>query len=52
MMREQPTTIAILGADTIGIQLTRADGSLLFSSNWTSPRTVEQILGGGNLVVR
>ena len=38
--------------DTIGIQLTRTDGSLLFSSKWSGTNTVEQLLGGGNLVVR
>jgi VCBS repeat-containing protein len=39
-------------ADTIGIQLSNTNGSLLFSSKWVSPKTVEDVLGGGNLVVR
>lgn len=34
------------------ISFTLWDGStLLFSSNWNGTRTVEQLLGGGNLVV-
>ncbi len=38
--------------DTIGISLLNDAGGLLFSSNWNGTRTIEQILGGGNLVVR
>ena len=38
--------------DTIAIQLSNTNGSLLFSSKWSGTNTVEQILGGGNLVVR
>jgi hypothetical protein len=38
--------------DTIGITLWDKNGGLWFSSNWVSPKTVEQLLGGGNLVVR
>jgi hypothetical protein len=36
--------------DTIGITLWQGS-KLLFSSNWTGAKTIEQILGGGNLVV-
>jgi hypothetical protein len=37
--------------DTLSIAL--SDGSaLLFSSNWSGTKTVEQVLGGGNLAVR
>ncbi len=40
-------------SDTIGITLyANGSGALLFSSNWDGTRTVEQILGGGNLQVR
>ncbi len=39
-------------ADTIGINVWNDGGGLLFSSRWDGTRTVEQILGGGNLVVR
>jgi VCBS repeat-containing protein len=39
-------------SDTIGIQLSNTNGSLLFSSNWSGTKTVEQLLRGGNLVVR
>ena len=38
--------------DTIAIQLSNTNGSLLLSSKWSGTKTVEQILGGGNLVVR
>ena len=38
-------------ADTIGIQVFTKDGTLWFSSNWDGVRTVEQLLGGGNLSV-
>ena len=36
--------------DTIGITLWRGN-SLLLSSNWNGAKTVEQLVGGGNLVV-
>jgi hypothetical protein len=37
-------------SDTIGV--TVWDGSkLVFSSEWTGARTIEQLLGGGNVVV-
>jgi hypothetical protein len=39
-------------ADTIGINVWNNDGGVMFSSNWDGTHTVEQILGGGNLVVR
>jgi hypothetical protein len=39
-------------SDTIGIQQSNSNGSLLFSSKWSGTNTVEQLLGGGNLVVR
>lgn len=39
-------------ADTIGITVWNDAGGLLFSSRWNGTRTVEQILGGGNVVVR
>ena len=38
--------------DTIGITLWNKDGGLWFTSNWDGTRTLEQVLGGGNLVVR
>jgi hypothetical protein len=38
--------------DTIGITVWSKNGGLWFSSNWVSPKTVEQVLGGGNVVVR
>jgi hypothetical protein len=38
--------------DTIGITVWSKNGGLWFSSNWMSPKTVEQVLGGGNVVVR
>ena len=38
--------------DTIGITVWDNAGGLLFASNWNGTRTIEQILGGGNLVVR
>jgi hypothetical protein len=37
--------------DTMAITITGKDGSLLYSSNWVGGTTVEQLLGGGNLVV-
>jgi len=38
--------------DTIGITVWRKSGGLWFSSNWTGTTTMEQLLGGGNLVTR
>ncbi|MFN6962583.1 MAG: YDG domain-containing protein [Pyrinomonadaceae bacterium] len=39
--------------DTIGITVyANNTGALLFSSRWNGTQTLEQILGGGNLVVR
>lgn len=38
--------------DTIGITVWKKAGGLWFSSNWTGTNTAEQLLGGGNLVVR
>jgi len=38
--------------DSVGFTVWDGSGLLLFSSNWNGVRTVEQILGGGNLVVR
>jgi hypothetical protein len=38
--------------DTIGISVWNDAGGLLFSSRWNGTRTVEQLLGGGNLVIR
>jgi hypothetical protein len=38
-------------ADTFSVQLKNSSSTLLFSSKWTGTSTVEQILGGGNLVV-
>jgi hypothetical protein len=37
-------------SDTIGITLWQGS-KLLFSSEWTGAKTLEQVLGGGNLVV-
>jgi hypothetical protein len=39
-------------ADTIGINLWNDGGGLLHSSNWNGTRTIEQLIVGGNLVVR
>jgi hypothetical protein len=39
-------------ADTIAITVWNKNGGLWFASNWDGTRTVEQLLGGGNLVVR
>ncbi len=39
-------------SDTIAITLTDPSGGLLFSSNWNGTKSVEQLLGGGNLQVR
>jgi len=38
-------------SDTIGITVWNKSGGLWFSSNWNGTKTVEQVLGGGNLVV-
>jgi hypothetical protein len=39
--------------DTLGVTLWNSSGGIWFSTNWmgTPPATVEQLLGGGNLVV-
>ena len=40
-------------SDLVTFQLMSADGTtLLFSSNWSGTKTVEQVLGGGNVQVR
>ena len=38
-------------SDTIGITLWNKSGGLWFASNWNGTKTVEQALGGGNLVI-
>jgi hypothetical protein len=38
-------------ADTIGITLWNKSGGLWFASRWSGTTTLEQLLGGGNLVV-
>ncbi len=39
--------------DTISLTLYgNNNGALLFSSNWNGTSTIEQLLGGGNLLVR
>jgi hypothetical protein len=38
--------------DTLGIQVLNKNGGTWFASNWNGTKTVEQNLGGGNLVVR
>jgi len=38
-------------SDTIGITVWNKSGGLWFSSNWNGGATIEQLLGGGNLVV-
>ena len=39
-------------SDTIGMALyANGSGALLFSSNWSGTNTIEQLLGGGNLLV-
>jgi len=38
--------------DTIAITVWNKSGGMWFSSNWTGTKTLEQLLGGGNLVVR
>jgi len=37
--------------DAIGITVWNKNGGLWFSSNWNGTKTVEQLLGGGNLVI-
>jgi hypothetical protein len=39
-------------SDTIGITLWNKSGGLWFASAWDGTKTVEQVLSGGNLVVR
>jgi predicted ThiF/HesA family dinucleotide-utilizing enzyme len=39
-------------ADSIAITVWNRGGGLWFASNWDGTKTIEQILGGGNLVVR
>ncbi len=39
-------------SDSIAITVWNGSGALWFSSNWNGTKTAEQILGGGNLVVR
>ena len=39
-------------SDTIAITVWNKSGGLWFASKWDSTKTVEQILDGGNLVVR
>lgn len=38
--------------DSIGITVWNKNGGLWFSSNWDGTKSLEQLLGGGNLVVR
>jgi hypothetical protein len=40
------------GYDTIGITLWNKSGGLWFASTWDGTKTLEQLLGGGNLAVR
>ncbi len=39
-------------SDTISITIWNKSGGLWFASNWDGTKTIEQLLGGGNLVVR
>jgi hypothetical protein len=39
-------------SDQIGINIWNKSGGLWFSSNWSGTKTLEQLLKGGNLVVR
>ncbi len=39
-------------SDTIGVTVWNKSGGLWFASQWNGARTVEQLLDGGNLVVR
>jgi len=47
-------TDASLGGQTdkIGITLFNGDGGLYFTSYWDGTKTVQQLLGGGNISVR
>jgi hypothetical protein len=36
----------------IGITVWNKNGGLWFSNNWNGQKTIEQVLVGGNLVVR
>lgn len=38
-------------SDTFGITLYGSSNQILFSSNWDTTKTIEQLLGGGNVVV-
>ena len=38
--------------DSIGVTVYNKNGGLWFSSNWSGTKTIEQLIGGGNLVVR
>jgi hypothetical protein len=38
--------------DTLGITVWNKNGGMWFSSNWNGVKTIEQLLGGGNIVVR
>ncbi|HET7081541.1 MAG TPA: hypothetical protein VFM49_29285, partial [Chloroflexia bacterium] len=37
--------------DTLAITVWNRNGALWYASNWNGTRTVEQVLGGGNLAV-
>jgi hypothetical protein len=39
-------------SDLIGISLWSKDGKLLFSSNWSGTKTIQQLLNGGNFSVK
>jgi hypothetical protein len=46
------TDASLTGAsDSVGITVWNKSGGLWFSSNWNGTKTIEQWLGGGNLVV-
>ncbi|HEX7976664.1 MAG TPA: hypothetical protein VF498_19805, partial [Anaerolineales bacterium] len=38
--------------DTLGVTIWNKSGGLWFASNWNGVKTVEQLLGGGNLIVK
>jgi hypothetical protein len=38
-------------SDKIGITVFNKDGGIWFTSNWDGSKTIQQVLGGGNLVV-
>ena len=38
-------------SDQIGFTLYSSSNQLLFSSSWDGTKTLEQILGGGNVVI-